>query len=311
MELRALAYFVAVAEERHFTRAATRMHVSQSGLSASIRSLETELHASLFDRTTRRVQLTEAGAALLPDARRALAATRAGTDAVRAVQGLQHGTVSLGIVQQMNLVGLPRILADYHRAHPGIELRLRQAASEELHDLLGAGEIHLAVASPPEPADERIVAVDLLRTPLVVACHPDDPFADRSAVPLRDLIGRNLIGFPHGWALRTLADRALRDAGVSQELNLEVNDTATLLDLVEADLGIALVAQELTTGRRRLRTIPLSTPKHVWTISALAPAPEPRNHAARELWRRITRSAPRARASRPPMPPRQGRLSAT
>src|ERR1700760_1124356 len=99
MELRALEYFVAVAEERHFTRAAARMHVSQSGLSATIKSLEAELHASLFERTTRRVQLTEAGAPLPPEARRALAAARAGADAVRAVQGLQHGTVSLGLMQ--------------------------------------------------------------------------------------------------------------------------------------------------------------------------------------------------------------------
>src|ERR1700760_1240111 len=115
MELRALEYFVAVAEDSHFTRAAALMHVSQSGLSAAIKALETELHAALFERTTRRVQLTPAGAALLPEARRAPAAARAGVDAVGAVQGLQRGIVFVGVMQQMTLVDLPRILADYHR----------------------------------------------------------------------------------------------------------------------------------------------------------------------------------------------------
>src|SRR3954467_2863416 len=118
MELRALEYFIAVADESHFTRAAARMHVSQSGLSAAIKTLETELHATLFERTTRRVQLTAAGAALLPDARRALAAARAGADAGHAVQGLQRGHVSIGVMQQMGLVALPPPLVRYPRQHP-------------------------------------------------------------------------------------------------------------------------------------------------------------------------------------------------
>src|SRR6266576_3025686 len=148
MELRALEYFVAVADERHFTRAAARMHVSQSGLSAAIKTLETELHATLFERTTRRVQLT----------------------AVDAVQGLQRGHVSLGVMQQMGLVDLPRILARYHRQHPSIELRLRQASADGLHQLLLDGDLDLAVASPPQPADDRLITVDLLHTPVVLAC---------------------------------------------------------------------------------------------------------------------------------------------
>src|SRR3954462_11419907 len=110
MELRALDYFVAVADERHFTRAAARMHVSQSGLSAAIKTLETELHATLFERTTRRVRLTAAGAPLLPAPPRPPAAARAGATAVDAVQGIQRGHVTVGIMQQMGLVDLPRLL---------------------------------------------------------------------------------------------------------------------------------------------------------------------------------------------------------
>src|SRR4051794_7585423 len=99
MELRQLEAFLAVAEERNFTRAAARLHLAQSGLSATVRSLERELRALLFVRSTRRVDLTPAGAALVPEARRALASARAGADAVRAVEGLQRGTLSLGVMQ--------------------------------------------------------------------------------------------------------------------------------------------------------------------------------------------------------------------
>ncbi len=294
MELRALEYFVAVAEERHFTRAAQRMHVSQSGLSAAVKSLEAELHAALFERTTRRVRLTAAGDALLPDARRALAAARAGAEAVSAVQGLQRGTVSVGVMQQPGLVELPRLLVRYHRRYPDIRLRLRQAAASDLHRLLVDGELDLAVASPPEPADQRLVAVDLLRTPLVFACRADDPFAHRKSVALVDLVDRNLLGFPRGWGVRTLTDRVIDRSGVHLDIDLEINDTSTLLDLVEAGLGVALIAEGLAAPRRALRTVRLSGPTVDWTISAVAVAPGPTNPAARELWDLITRAPRRA-----------------
>jgi DNA-binding transcriptional LysR family regulator len=294
MELRALEYFVAVADERHFTRAAARMHVSQSGLSATIKSLEAELHAALFERTTRRVQLTTAGTALLPEARRALAAARAGAAAVGEVQGLQRGTVTVGVMQQMGVVGLPRLLAAFHRRYPGIELRLRQAGTAELHRLLLDGALDLAVASPPDPAVEQLVSVDLFHTPLVLACRADDAYARRETVEISDLGGRNLIGYPRGWAMRALADRAARQSGMLLDVNLEVNDTSTLLDLVEAGLGFALIAEAIATQRPGLRAVPLRGAEVDWIISAVAAAPVPANAAARELWRRITVASHRA-----------------
>jgi DNA-binding transcriptional LysR family regulator len=288
MELRALEYFVAVAEERHFTRAAVRMHVSQSGLSAAVKSLEAELHAALFERTTRRVQLTAAGAALLPEARRALAAARAGAEAVGAVQGLQRGTVSVGVMQQMVLVQLPRILVRYHQSYPGIHLRLRQAVATDLLRQLIDGELDLAITSPPQPVDPRLLVVDLLQTPLVLACRTDDPIAKRKTIGLGDLTGRNLIGFPRGWVIRTLADQMMDLTGVHLDINLEVNDTSTLLDLIEAGLGVALIAEGLTSQRRALTTVRLSGRTINWTVSAVAVAPGPFNPAARELWHLIT-----------------------
>ena len=162
--------------------------------------------------------------------------------------------------------------------------------------MLVEGELHLAVTSPPEPADERLVTTDLFHTPLVLACPADHPLARRKTVAAHDLIGYNLIGFPHGWVIRSLADRLMRESGVLLDTNLEVNDTATLLDLVEAGLGVALIAEGLTTGRRELRPVRLRGSRISWTISAVTLAPEPSNPAARELWRLITRFSHRAAA---------------
>jgi DNA-binding transcriptional LysR family regulator len=291
MDLRALEYFVAVAEERHFTRAAARVHVSQSGLSATIRSLESELREPLFQRTTRRVQLTSAGTALLPEARRALSAARAGVDAVKAVHGLQGGSVSLGVMQQMTLIDLPRTLGRYSRRYPDIELHLRHATARDLHQLILDGELDIAITWLSARPDARLTAVTLMRTPLVVACREDDPLTARRSVGASDLVARRLVGFPEGWAMHSLTELFLRRSGIALTTHFEVNDTATALDLVEEGLGVALIAEALAARRPALRTVPLRGRAIDWVICAVAVDPAPVNPAARELWRLLTRPA--------------------
>ena len=132
MELRHLQHFVAVAEDQHFTRAAERLMVSQSGLSASIRALERELQTPLFVRTTRRVTLTEAGRALLAEAERILAQVRAAHEAVAAVQGVLRGTLAVGTEQCIAGVDVAKLLAAFRRRHPDVEIRLRQWGSAAL-----------------------------------------------------------------------------------------------------------------------------------------------------------------------------------
>jgi DNA-binding transcriptional LysR family regulator len=226
---------------------------------------------------------------------------QAGADAVRAVHGLQRGTITLGVMQQMTLIDLPRTLARYSRQHPGIELRLQHAAARDLHQLVIQGAVDIAVTTPPQRPDSRLAAVELLRTPLVLVCRDDDPLATRRAVTASELSERRLVGFPEGWAIHTLAERFTRRSGVTLKTHFEANDTETALDLVAAGLGVALIAEALAGRRRGLRTVPLRGRVIDWVIAAVAVAPAPVNPAARDLWRRITRSAaaePRAERSR-------------
>src|SRR5712691_2570737 len=145
MELRQLEYLVAVAEEASFTRAAQRVHISQSGVSAQVRQLEHELGADLIDRSARTATLTQAGDAALAHAREALAAVAAMRQAVDDVNGLLRGRLTVGMVTACTVTGLFDALDAFHAAHPGVLITLLEHASGELTDLVRAGVLDLAL----------------------------------------------------------------------------------------------------------------------------------------------------------------------
>ncbi|MFE7748847.1 LysR family transcriptional regulator [Streptomyces sp. NPDC057428] len=243
MELRQLEHFVAVAEEQHFTRAAERLAVSQSGLSASVRALEQELRAPLFSRTTRSVRLTEAGQALLVEAERTLAGARAARDAVDAVRGLLRGTLTLGVEQCVAGVSPARLLAAFRREHPHMEIRLRQEGTSSLLEGVAGGRLDLAFAATVSPPEWRGDLVPLAREPMIVLCAPGHRLAAKGtqAVAWSALDGESFIDFHPDWGPRRAADEAFATAGVRRTVALEVSDVHSLLELVHQGLGIAVV----------------------------------------------------------------------
>ncbi len=272
VELRQIEYFVAVAEERHFTRAAHRLRVAQSGLSASVRALERELGAALFIRSTRRVELTDAGRALLAEARHTLHSVTAAREAVAAVQGLLRGTLSIGTMQCLGGLDLPAALARFRTAHPGVEIQLRQAGSPELIDRVRTGEEDLAfVTAPCEDTDAvHLAAMD--EQPLVVACSPDHPLVDAAVVSLGELVDETFVDFEPGWVTRDVTDHALRRAQLSRRVALEVNEVHSLLDLVAHGLGVALVPQSFTHKQTSARFVPVAAPAPVWRTAVATAA---------------------------------------
>ncbi|WP_371602345.1 LysR family transcriptional regulator [Streptomyces sp. NBC_01220] len=241
MELRQLEHFVAVAQEQHFTRAAERVAVSQSGLSASVRALEQELRTPLFSRTTRSVRLTEAGRALLVEAERTLAGARAAKDAVDAVRGLLRGTLSVGVEQCVAGLNLPRLLAAFHREHPHMEIRLRQEGTTNLVDGVAGGRLDIAFAATVSPVDWRGELVPLAREPMVLLCAPGHRLASADRAGWDELAGEAFIDFHPDFGPRRAADEAFAAARVRRTVALEVNDVHTLLELVREGLGIAVV----------------------------------------------------------------------
>lgn len=289
MELRQLRYFIAVAEERHFTRAAKQLHVAQSGLSASVRSLERELGAALFVRNTRQVQLTAAGTALLAEARRTVAAAESARDAVAAVQGLLQGSIAIGALQCLHAVNLPSVLAGFLDTYPGLEIGLRHGGSGELTEQVAHGQLDLAFVSRPRRCPEQVVVTPLVSEPLVLACAPDHPFAGRARVDVTDLRADRFVDFQRDWGTRDVVDALLAAAGVERRVALEVNDVHSLLDLIACGLGVALVPRSFSVKTDRVRFVSLADPAARWetvTVSA-----DPASAAAAALLAEVHRAA--------------------
>src|SRR5690349_23433432 len=169
MDLRQLEYFVAVAEEANFTRAADRVHITQSGVSAQIRQLERELGTDLFDRSARTVRLTPAGAAALPHARAALAAAQAVRAACDDVNGLVRGRLRIGMVTGCTVTPLFDALAAFHRRHPRVEIALAEDNSQALLDDVRAGHADLALAAMAGVLPDGLESLTIVSEGLVAA----------------------------------------------------------------------------------------------------------------------------------------------
>ncbi|WP_410618494.1 LysR family transcriptional regulator [Amycolatopsis sp. cmx-8-4] len=245
MELHQLAYFVAVAEEGNFTRAAERMHVAQPGVSAQIRRLERELGQELLDRSGRTVRLTDVGAAALPHARAALAAVQGVREAVDELAGLVRGQVALGAVTSAGPVGLPDLLAGFHERYPAVEITLAEANSDTMLTALREGRLDLAIvglASEPPPGITTQVLID---EPFLAVTAPSGPLAGRAEVALADLAGPPLMALPKGTGLRTALDRAFAAEGLTPRIAFEAADPNVLVQLAVRGLGVAVVPESL------------------------------------------------------------------
>ncbi|WP_320781653.1 LysR family transcriptional regulator [Streptomyces sp. CRN 30] len=285
MELRHLQHFVAVAEDQHFTRAAERLMVSQSGLSASVRALERELRAPLFVRTTRRVTLTEAGRALLTEAERILDRVRAAHEAVAAVQGVLRGTLSVGAEQCIAGVHVAGLLAAFRRLHPDVEVRLRQAGTDALAEEVAAGRLDLAFGVRTRTDHDQLRSVSLTSEAMVVLCRPTHRLAVAGAAPTpADLAGETFVDFHPDWGPRRTTDAVFVTAGVRRTVALEVNDVFSLLDLVEEGLGVAVVPRHFRRKRETLTALPLEGAGETeYETVALLPPPQATSPAARAL----------------------------
>jgi DNA-binding transcriptional LysR family regulator len=282
VELRQLEHFVAVAEEASFTRAAARVHVGQSAMSVSIRTLERELGVTLFDRTTHQVAMTDAGAALLAEARRTLSSADAARDAVAAVRGVVRGALRVGVMQSMTVVDVASLLAQFHHRHPGVDIHLRPAlggsaalAEDIRHAGLDVGFISLPDRSPP-----GLSATVLASEPLLLVGAAGSLPPSRSAVALGALARETFVDFPVGWGTRAAVDRAFARAAIERRGTIEVADVSTFVALIRAGLGLGLLPRSMLPRDRRL-VVRRVTPEPTWDVMMVRSTDHPPTAAAR------------------------------
>lgn len=285
MELRHLEAFVAVAEELSFTRASSRLHLVQSGVSSAIKALERDLGAQLFDRDRHRVLLTDAGQVLLPEARATLAAAQAARDAVSEAQGGLRGTVTVGTMLSTGPLDMAGLLGRFHRTHPGVTVRLRLSASGSagLARELLEGRLDLALVSLPDPAPAGLTLRLVTAEPLIAVGHPGHRLAGRPAT-LAQLAGEPFIDFPPGWGNRAVADRAFASAGLDREVPFEAADFTAVINLVRGGLGVALLPATVAAGLGGdLDVIEIRDHTFNWVISVATPVGRRMSAAARAL----------------------------
>ncbi len=241
MELRQLEYLVAVIEEANFTRAAERLHVAQPGVSAQVRQLERELGHVLLDRSARAVRPTEAGIAILPHARAALAAIDRVRSTVDELDGLLRGHVSVGTVVTTGPMSLPDRLADFHHDHPGIEITLTEDCSRCLADKLLSGKLDVAIIGLAGSLPAGLVADIITDRPLVALVPTAHALARHRSISLERLTDEPLITMPVGSGVRDALDVGFTAAGLRPRIAFEAGDPAALIRLAGRGMGIALL----------------------------------------------------------------------
>jgi DNA-binding transcriptional LysR family regulator len=292
VELRQLATFVAVAEEGSFTRAADRLHVVQSAVSAGVRNLEKELGVMLFDRSTHRVKLTDAGRALLPPARATLAAAQEARDAVAEARGGLRGTVMLGTMQAqgMRAIDLAAILAAFRAEHPAVEVEIRHVggSTEMAHDVR-EGRLDLAFVALPGDGPSGLELLPLAREPIMLAVAATHPLADKADIDLAAVRHETLVDLPTGWGIRMAVDRAFAAADVTRTVTYEVNDTATMIDFIRTGLAIGLLPRSLVQTTENIAFVPIRDHPPQFQTAIAVPANRLLAAATRAMLDTITR----------------------
>ncbi|KRD12227.1 MULTISPECIES: LysR family transcriptional regulator [unclassified Streptomyces] len=290
MQFQQLQYFVAVAETRHFTRAAELVHVAQPSLSQQIKALERELGADLFLRARGNITLTDAGEALLPLARRILADTETARYEVQELVQMRGGRVRLGATPSVCTGLLPDVLRAFHDRYPGIRLLIEEGGSHDLVRELARGALDLALVVLPLPSPSpALTTVELLREDLVVVSSPEAPQPGQGrTVRIADLEGERLVMFRHGYDLRELTVAACRAEGFEPDFAVEGGEMDAVLGFVRAGLGVAVVPRMVAArSGRGLRVTPLARPGLHRTIALAHRSDVAPPRAARELQRML------------------------
>lgn len=293
MELRALRYFVALAEELHFGRAARRLAMTQPPLSQAIAALERELGVRLFERTRRKVALTHAGAALLEPARSVLARAAQAAEAAQRAQRGEAGRLAVGYLAATAYTLLPLVLRDFMKGFPDVKLELRELTLPQQIAALLKGDIEVGLVRPPV-AEAELDSETILAEPFVLALPARHPLGALRRVPARRLADEPFIMFPRqpGLVFHDLVMGYCLKQGFTPRVAQEANQTHTVVGLVSAGIGVALVpasTQKIGLAGVIYRPLREATPRSRTAIAWRRADASPVVGAFRDVARRVAK----------------------
>lgn len=237
---RQLEAFLAVAETQNFTRAAERIRIAQPMVSSLIKELETELGFRLFDRSTRRVALTEAAAEFLQDARRLTLDVETSIRRARDVATRRRGHITVGAPPLLSAALLPPVIKAFEASSPGVKVTVIDRSVSAIHQLLRQGEIDMAIGTFRRD-EEGITRIPLVSYLFALLCRHDHPLAKILRPRWSDLAGVPLVALRRGNGIREQLERGYAAAGVDAEPAFELDQLTTIVAMVEAGFGITVL----------------------------------------------------------------------
>lgn len=275
MELHQLQYVIAVANHRHFTRAAEEICVAQSSLSQQITKLEEELGVKLFDRTTRTVCLTSAGQEFIVYARNILAESETAKQSMQAYVGLARGKINVGAITTLETIDFVSLITSFHKSFPGLHLNIVTAGSYNLTEMLHTSEINVAILSSQVEADTNDLEIyELAQDEFVLITSKHHPLAQKPVIELSEVAGEDFIFPSPDQSIHKVYMKACRDAGFTPTIVCHSSHSETSLALVAAGMGISLFP---------LDTLNATNPSGISAIHLAVPL---RKHIAMALLRR-------------------------
>lgn len=268
MELRQLEYFIAVAGEMNFSRAAHRVRVVQSALSTSVAKLEKELGVELFDRSRQQITITPAGELFREHARSVIHAARLAKDAMSDYRGQLSGIVEFGSLISFSTLDVPEILGQFHRDYPLVQIRLRNSLAGRAAHLtaIADGSLDLALVSAPDRFPASMEMRLLAEEPMLLVCRQDHHLAHRDHIDIAELVSEDLLGFPSDVGLRRVVEKAFSAAGITPRTPYEVPvDLSLAARLVRHGLGSIFMPASETGSFPDLHAVPVVPTVH-WTI---------------------------------------------
>ncbi|HEY1230324.1 MAG TPA: LysR substrate-binding domain-containing protein [Ramlibacter sp.] len=300
MELRHLRYFVALAECLSFTRAAERVHVTQSTLSHQIRQLEDELGNPLFERIGKRVVLTEAGETFVAYASRALLEVDHGLSHLKRAGDELSGEVRIGATGSFNVGFVPECLSTFLRRNPTVKVSVEELSADTIGQRLVDETLDVGVAyEPPDPT--HLWFEPLYTEEMVLVVAPRHPLAQRKRVRMVELHRQNLVLLPHSFATRALLDECFRSCGAEPVVVAEMNTIAPMIGLVARTQIATIVSSLAVTGIDDVKRIPLESPTPMRTPGILWKR-DAKQTAAVRSFAAAMRKVALGRSLRPPAP---------
>jgi LysR family cyn operon transcriptional activator len=290
MELRHLRYFDAVAETLNFTRAAERLHVTQSTLSHQIKQLEDEVGTPLFDRSARRVRMTEAGEILRSHMTPALEQIDLGLQALRAPAQAITGSIRLGTTSSFNTHMVPLCVATLLNAYPGIQVAVEELAAGQILKRLRSGHLDIAVSYPPGEGSD-LWFEPLYNEELRLVVGKAHPLARRRRVRMVELHGVRMVLLPGQFLTRKLLDDCFQQAGAKPVIAAQINAVAPMIELIRQTDLAGIITETALSQTADLRIIPLEDPTPIRTPGMLWPKGAARAPVLRHFTEIIRRAA--------------------